>query len=181
MFTRRVFGGTPDTFRLSLDYGAGTTDVPGPAHGYGGPAGVQGEGQYHRRRSSSGTAAHVTAAGAPVRLTRSLATLEFDFNTDETEASVIERFTQRTSTIMLERIEQHVVLELLVIEADGGWRGNTLGHVFDLCRLFRHTCAPGGPGTRASVSACRHTLCPHVLQGSRQGRAAPQVQQRMRI
>jgi hypothetical protein len=48
-----------------------------------------------------------------VRLTVALATLEFEFNSDEGEGVILERFTQAKSKIAFDRLEERVVLNLV--------------------------------------------------------------------
>ncbi|PNH02357.1 Calcium-independent phospholipase A2-gamma [Tetrabaena socialis] len=86
MFSRRVFGGNPDSFKLVLEYGRDDTYVPDHLSGQ-------------------------------VRLPVALATVEFEFNSDESEASVLERFTQAKSRIAFERMEERVLLKLAPHEA----------------------------------------------------------------
>lgn len=79
MFSRRVFGGTPDTFKLVLEYG--------PDH------------------------LEYTATDQ-VRLPVPSHTLEFEFNSDESESSIVERFAQRQSHITMDKIEERVLVKL---------------------------------------------------------------------
>ena len=105
MFTRRVFGGNPDTFKLVLEYGRDDA----PQH--------QQLGAAARRGSGHGDAAQ---AEGQVRLTVALAMLEFEFNSDEAEATVVERFTQRKSSVTFDRLEERVVLALEPVTAKAG-------------------------------------------------------------
>lgn len=104
MFSRRVFGGTPDAFRLSIEYGAAgssqMSQLPNPH--------TTGTALHGSPVQTSGTSRDTLSA--PVRLTRVLASLDFDFTSDEAELAVIERFAQRKSAIALDHMEQRVVL-----------------------------------------------------------------------
>lgn len=51
---------------------------------------------------------------AQVRLPQALATLEVAWNSDESEASVVERLAARKSALVLERMEERVVLSISV-------------------------------------------------------------------
>ncbi len=86
MFSRRFYGGTPDSFKLILEFGRedGTTESP------------------------------LQQLSGPVRLPVALATLEFEFKDDESVDVVLERFTQRKSSITFDRMEERVVLKLSV-------------------------------------------------------------------
>lgn len=108
-FSRRVFGGNPDSFKLVFEYGR---DVPMPQQQGG---------------RTSGDGGGIVAgpvllphAESQVRLPVALATLEFEFNSDEPEASVIERFTQRKSSIAFDCMEERVMLKLEPLRAVRG-------------------------------------------------------------
>ncbi|GLI68627.1 hypothetical protein VaNZ11_013105, partial [Volvox africanus] len=79
----RIFGSNPSSFKLILEYGKDSF-VEQPA----------------------------LPSGGQVRLTKALATLEFEFNSDESESNVLERFTQAKSRITFDRLEERVVLNL---------------------------------------------------------------------
>lgn len=126
MFSRRVFGGTPDTFKLSIDYGSADAGPLGavPASGYIGHASAGGAGPNNPPGSSRDVAG---SSAAPVRLTRALATLDFEFNSDEAEAAIIERFAARKTAITLDHMEERVVLQISANEGatrmiDGRYR-----------------------------------------------------------
>jgi Leucine-rich repeat (LRR) protein len=54
------------------------------------------------------------AASSMVRLPKALATLEIAWTSDESEAAVVERLAQRKSSLVLDRMEERVVLDLQV-------------------------------------------------------------------
>eukprot|EP00798_Chlamydomonas_sp_ICE-L_P003409 gene3410-13453_t len=97
MFSRRVFGGTPDTFKLRLEYGPAFSEYE-----------LLGTTQAANEGRSEG--------GVPLPVP--VAVLEFDFNSDEPETTIVERFVQKTSYLLLERIEQRVSLLLKVCEEE---------------------------------------------------------------
>ncbi|KAG2497865.1 hypothetical protein HYH03_004131 [Edaphochlamys debaryana] len=82
MFSRRVFGGQPDSFKLVLEYGRDSPEQQQGVH------------------------------AAAVRLPIALATVEFEFNSDEAEDAVLARFTQAKSRVAFDRLEERVVLKL---------------------------------------------------------------------
>ncbi|KXZ56156.1 hypothetical protein GPECTOR_1g133 [Gonium pectorale] len=84
MFSRRVFGGVPDSFKLVLEYGR-----------------------------DSLLEQHFLPSGQ-VRLPVALAVVEFEFNSDESEASVLGRFIEAKSKVAFERLEERVVLKLAI-------------------------------------------------------------------
>ncbi|EFJ39458.1 hypothetical protein VOLCADRAFT_100945, partial [Volvox carteri f. nagariensis] len=83
MFPTRMFGGNPSSFKLILEYGRDSF-AEQPA----------------------------LLPGGQVRLAKALATLDFEFNSDESEAAVLERFTQAKSRVAFDRLEERVVLKL---------------------------------------------------------------------
>ena len=91
MFGRRVFGGAADAFRLHLEFGSA-----GFGHDYA---------QHQQRHSLSGS-------GTQIRLPVALCSLEFDWNSDEGETAILDRFDHKKATLLHDRIEQRVVLEL---------------------------------------------------------------------
>ena len=82
MFSRRVFGGSPDVFKILLEFGSPSLDY-----------------QQH-------------GGSTVVRLPVALASLEFEFTLDEVEATIIERFLQRKSTLLQDRVEQRVLVKI---------------------------------------------------------------------
>jgi Leucine-rich repeat (LRR) protein len=93
LFSRRVFGGSPDSFKLLLEYGSSNIDYS------------------HTVRP------HQQNAGSTqVRLPLAIATLEFEFNSDESESAVAERFVQKTSTLLLSRVEERVVVKFVLAD-----------------------------------------------------------------
>jgi Leucine-rich repeat (LRR) protein len=44
--------------------------------------------------------------------------MEFEFNSDESEAAIAERFVQKKSALLLDRIEERVVLKLVAVDAE---------------------------------------------------------------
>lgn len=76
MFSRRVFGGSPDSFRLQIEYGS-----PSEAQDL-------------------------------VRLPVAVAGLQFEFNSDEGEDPVVQRFLGRKSDVLASRIEERVTVKL---------------------------------------------------------------------
>ena len=96
MFSRRVFGGSPDSFKLLLEFGSPSLDYSAQHQ----------QSQQHTQRRDS------VSGASMVRLPVALATLEFEFNGDEPEAAILERFVQRTSALLLDRIEEHVLVQI---------------------------------------------------------------------
>lgn len=56
-----------------------------------------------------------------------LASLDFDFTSDEVEAMVIERFAQRKSAIAMDHMEQRVVLSITPTTGRAGRAGRAGG------------------------------------------------------
>ena len=88
MFSRRVFGGVPDTFKILLEYG--------PSHH-----------DYEQGSQHSST--------QQVRLPVAVASLEFEFNSEEGDLTVVERFAQKVSNLVLSRIEERVVARITLV------------------------------------------------------------------
>ncbi|GFR41419.1 hypothetical protein Agub_g2103, partial [Astrephomene gubernaculifera] len=89
---RRVFGGNPDSFKLVFEYGRDSTT---------------------KEQSSA-------LPAGQVRLPVALATMEFEFNSNESEAAVLERFTQAKSKITFDRLEERIVLKLTAKDETSG-------------------------------------------------------------
>jgi hypothetical protein len=87
-FSRRVFGGSPDSFRLILEYG------PASAHSY----------RHHHPEKSH--------AVQQVRLPVAAARVEFEWTSDDLESEVVERFAQRISAALEDLMEERVMLEI---------------------------------------------------------------------
>jgi hypothetical protein len=58
-----------------------------------------------------------SGGSAQVRLPVAVVTMEFEFNSDESEAAIAERFVQKKSALLLDRIEERVVLKLVAVDA----------------------------------------------------------------
>jgi hypothetical protein len=87
-FSRRVFGGSPDSFRLVLEYG------PASAHSY----------RHYHPEKSHGV--------QQVRLPVAAARVEFEWTSDDSESEVVERFAQRISAALEDLMEERVMLEI---------------------------------------------------------------------
>lgn len=83
MFSRRVFGGSPDSYKILVEFGSPSLDYQ----------------QQH-------------AGSAVVRLPVALASLEFEFTSDEAEANIIDRFLQRRDALLQDRVEQRVIVKV---------------------------------------------------------------------
>jgi hypothetical protein len=97
-FSRRVFGGSPDSFRLTVEYG------PATAHSYSHP-----HGHHYQLRQHP---------GQQVRLPVAAARVEFEWTSDDAESAVVERFAQRVSAAMEDLMEERVVVALLTEDID---------------------------------------------------------------
>ncbi len=92
LFSRRVFG-QPDSFKVLLEFGSPSLD-------------------WLDDGSSSDVGKAKGSLGSQVRLPVALVTLEFEFNNDESDAAIVERFVQRKSSLLLDRMEERVVLRI---------------------------------------------------------------------
>ena len=97
-FSRRVFGGSPDSFRLTVEYG------PATAHSYSHPHGQH----YQLRKQPS----------QQVRLPVAAARVEFEWTNDDAESDVVERFAQRISATLDDLMEERVVVDVLAEDID---------------------------------------------------------------
>lgn len=96
--SRRVFGGSPDTFKLQLEYGSPSVELPSEL----------------RFLHALDFPQPLPAAGpSRVRLPVVAAALEFEFNSDEAESAVSERFAARKAALLGDRAEERVQVRLL--------------------------------------------------------------------
>jgi hypothetical protein len=92
MFSRRVFGGSPDTFKVLLEFGSPRVE--------------------HYAAQTAGGGSASPQQGALVRLPVAVALLEFEFTSDESEQAILERFAQKKNSLLLEHVEESVVAQI---------------------------------------------------------------------
>lgn len=90
---RKVFGGVPDTFRLTCEFGPAAQD-------------------YFSASTPNPSTTVTHPVHQHVRLPVALATLDFEFNSEEDATAVVERFAQRKSALLLDRLEEHIVVRI---------------------------------------------------------------------
>ncbi len=101
-FSRRVFGGAPDSFKIYAEYGSPAIECPQQLRFLNTlelliPSG-----------SSQRDMMKPLPSAAPVS-----ASLEFEFNSDESEGTVLERYLQKMSSLLHDRTEQRVIVKIV--------------------------------------------------------------------
>jgi hypothetical protein len=131
MFSRRVFGGTPDSFKLVLEYGRETAQAPmlgqvrlpmalATSEVRIQRSGPEAAGKRTGRSSAEpccplrASCTHTSVGGWQQRVVTSLAArdAQVTWNSEETVEVVLERFAQAKSRVQLDRAEERLVLKL---------------------------------------------------------------------